>query len=72
MTFPLHDWQFWVVTLAALLGAWWVLRSLLAVARTPKGQTPTCPGCNSCGAESAVPAKGGEGLVQLGGGRRDL
>ena len=68
MTFPVHDWQFWVVTVAALLGAWRVLRTLLAVARTPKGETPACPGCDSCGAASSAPARG-EGLVQLGAGR---
>lgn len=29
MKFPLHDWQFWVVTALAGLALWWILRSLL-------------------------------------------
>lgn len=31
MTFPLHDWQFWVVTGAALLAALWLLRGILPI-----------------------------------------
>jgi hypothetical protein len=26
MTFPVHDWQFWVVTIIAAFAAWMVLR----------------------------------------------
>lgn len=29
MSLPLHDWQFWVVTLAALVAAGWLLRGVL-------------------------------------------
>ncbi|MDX2115680.1 MAG: hypothetical protein SFZ24_08685 [Planctomycetota bacterium] len=29
MSVPVGDWQFWVVTAAALLGAWWIWRSVL-------------------------------------------
>jgi len=27
--FPIDDWQFWVVTGAAMVAAWWLLRGLL-------------------------------------------
>ena len=29
MSFPVHDWQFWVATLAALGALWFLLRPLL-------------------------------------------
>lgn len=31
MRFPVEDWQFWVVTLAAILAAGWLLRSVLPI-----------------------------------------
>lgn len=36
MKFPLHDWQFWVVTALAALALWWVARSLLPRLRRRK------------------------------------
>lgn len=29
MKFPIHDWQFWVVSFAALAAVWYMTRSLL-------------------------------------------
>jgi hypothetical protein len=29
MSLPIGDWQFWVVTLAALLAAWYLLREVI-------------------------------------------
>ena len=29
MPFPIHDWQFWVASFAALTAAWFLLRPLL-------------------------------------------
>jgi hypothetical protein len=65
------DWQFLVVTLAALAGALVLLKPLLA-ARRAKPQSGACGRCSSadCGKESAVPAGGPTGLVTLGAGRR--
>lgn len=31
MTFPVHDWQFWVATTAFILAAAWLLRGVLPV-----------------------------------------
>lgn len=36
MRFPVHDWQFWLVTLTCAGAAWWVLRSLLPRLRRRK------------------------------------
>jgi hypothetical protein len=36
---PWHDWQFWFVTAAAALAAWWVLRTIIRPSRpSPKRQ----------------------------------
>ncbi len=32
MSFPVHDWQFWVVTAAALVAALWMIRDFLPFA----------------------------------------
>ena len=29
MPFPIHDWQFWLVTAIAVVAAWFVLREVL-------------------------------------------
>jgi hypothetical protein len=39
---PWHDWQFWLVTAAALVAAWFVLRTVLP---RRKDAGPGCPGC---------------------------
>ena len=31
MPFPIHNWQFWVVTLLALFAVLWMLRGLLPI-----------------------------------------
>lgn len=61
------DWQFVAVTLAALWGAWLLLRPLLSRKAGPK--TGACGSCSSsgCTKDSAV---SGSGLVSLGGGNR--
>lgn len=58
------DWQFAIVTLAALWGAWILLRPLLP-SRKPRRKTGACASCSS-GCEKA-PARE-PGLVSLGGG----
>jgi hypothetical protein len=35
---PLHDWQFWVVSVAALWGAWAMTRQLLPLKRKGRGK----------------------------------
>lgn len=36
MSFPVDDWQFWVVTICAAACAWFVLRPLLPRALAPR------------------------------------
>ncbi len=48
---PWHDWQFWVVTVAASWGAWTLLRQMV-----PKSD-PSAPACGSCASGSAACAK---------------
>lgn len=62
------DWQFLVVSLAALWGAWALLRPLLRWRAARKRALPACARCaagESCG--TAEPAKNG-GLVTIGAG----
>jgi len=40
---PWNDWQFWIVTLVALLGACAVVRPMLP----SRGKSHACPGCPS-------------------------
>ncbi len=41
MSFPIHDWQFWVVTALALAAAAWLVRGLIRFAlHTRKGKAP--------------------------------
>ncbi len=67
---PWNDWQFWIVTLAALAAAGAVVRPLLP--RRSKG--PACPGCGpepdrgagrratlTIGGQPAPPPKGKRG-----------
>jgi hypothetical protein len=44
---PLHDWQFWIVTLLALGGGWIVMRTVLPARRRNATGDPTCPNCAS-------------------------
>lgn len=64
MSLPVGDWQFWVVSLIAVGGAWLVVKPL--VARKGKAE----PGCANCtfGAAS-IQHRPASPLVQLGGGR---
>lgn len=62
------DWQFWVVTLAALWGAVAIVRPILR--RRKEAADAACPHCaagNACAKKPEPPA--GERLVTLGGGR---
>jgi hypothetical protein len=41
MSFPLHDWQFWVVTALAAAAAAWLIRGLLRfILHTRRGKAP--------------------------------
>ena len=40
---PWTDWQFWTVTVAALIAAWCVVRPFIPSKRPPA----SCPGCPS-------------------------
>ncbi len=48
---PWHDWQFYVVTAAALLGAWSLLRQL-----APRSG-PSGPACGACAIGACARAK---------------
>lgn len=48
---PLHDWQFWMVTLLAL-GAIWMLVRTIAPRRSKSIDDPACPNCGSGSAAS--------------------
>ena len=43
MPIPFDDWQFWVVTLAAMTALWMVIRPLLPRGRKTTGQCAGCP-----------------------------
>jgi hypothetical protein len=58
---PIDDWQFWVVTLAAALGFFQLLRTL-----RPTRDGAPCPSCATGTAACAKPAPQGPRLVQLG------
>ena len=74
MTWPLDDWQFWVVSFAALWGVVVLVRQLL-----PSAEAPPCGGCASGAAACSKPtptASGvrashpdDDGLVTIGSGR---
>lgn len=36
MSFPIHDWQFWVVTLIALAAAWYLVRKFIPSRMLPR------------------------------------
>jgi hypothetical protein len=42
---PLHDWQFWTVSLLAALGLWIVARPFLPRRKNREGDAPACPNC---------------------------
>jgi hypothetical protein len=67
------DWQFVIVTLAALWGAWVLLRPFLP-SRKGKPSSTASGACARCSAgtpcASKTGAKEGSGLVTLGSGRR--
>ena len=67
---PWNDWQFWIVTLAALLAVFAVARPLLPA----RGRRRACPGCGpepdraagrratlTIGGQPAPPSKGRRG-----------
>ena len=58
------DWQFAIVTLAALWGAWILLRPLLPSRKT----RPKTGACASCSSGCEKDPAGEPGLVSLGGG----
>lgn len=64
MSFPITDWQFWLVTLVAGLGLWQLIKQFLPSPSSSQG----CRGCDTCATEqsTATPSK----LVVLGGGQR--
>lgn len=49
---PLHDWQFWVVSLLALWGLWLLARPLLPVRKSSNADEAGCPNCASGAASS--------------------
>jgi hypothetical protein len=55
MSFPLADWQFWVVTASAAVALWSLVRPFLA--RAPRGACGSCNGCAKAtlGARAPVP-----------------
>jgi hypothetical protein len=75
MAVPIGDWQFYVVTAAALCGAVAIVRPLFTRRKANADGSPAaCPHCASgtaaCSKASPAPAAGGERLVTLGSGRR--
>ncbi|MCP3961509.1 MAG: hypothetical protein GY719_27010 [bacterium] len=48
---PWLDWQFWMVTAAALWGAWILVRQLMPVS------DPSSPACASCATGAAACAR---------------
>ncbi len=54
---PLHDWQFWVVTLLMLWGLWVLLRAIVPARRKAGDADPSCPNCASGEAASQGPRR---------------
>ncbi|HEX2253721.1 MAG TPA: hypothetical protein VHQ65_10690 [Thermoanaerobaculia bacterium] len=58
MTFPVGDWQFWVVTLSAVGSLWMLVRPFLA----PRGKKGAGAGsCSQCGVAAGAPCQGTRG-----------
>lgn len=71
MSVPVHDWQFWVVTAAALWGVFTLVRTVWPKRKKSGEGAPPCPRCASgtaacAGKKTEAPA---EKLVTLGGRR---
>lgn len=65
------DWQFLVVTAAALWGMWILLRPFLPRRRKDEEEAAACPRCTASGSCASKPARAegaGSGLVTLGSG----
>ena len=58
MSFPLDDWQFWVVTLVAVASVLPIVRVLVPKA----SRDDACPGCTTCESEAPPPGQ----LVTIG------
>jgi hypothetical protein len=64
------DWQFAVVTLAALWGAWAILRPLLRWRAARKAAAcPRCAAGEACASQREGAGPRGQPLVQIGSGR---
>lgn len=64
------DWQFAAVTLAALWGAWALLRPLLRWRAAKRAAAcPHCAAGDACAAQPASAPAGSQPLVQIGAGR---
>lgn len=61
MSFPVTDWQFWLVTAVAGFGLWNLIKTFLPRSSTSEG----CSSCETCGPAAAAPT--GPELVSLGG-----
>jgi len=71
MSFPVSDWQFWVVTVAAMGSFWALVKPFL-----PGGKSETNSPCSHCGVAAGAPcgranATPGAQLVTLGGRGRE-
>lgn len=67
MTFPLGDWQFWTVTVAAAGSLWLLVKPFLA--RDPEGGGGPCSHCGVSKGSPCQRSSGPERLVLLGKGR---
>jgi hypothetical protein len=54
---PIHDWQFWVVTAAAIFGAITIVRQMI-----PRKGAPACGNCAAGAAACSRPAAAPAGL----------
>jgi len=64
MSFPVLDWQFWVVSAVAGIGLWRLIKQFLPTPSKSDG----CPGCDQCPPEKDTTTA--PKLVVLGGGQR--
>lgn len=66
MTFPLGDWQFWIVTAGAAVSVWAIVRPFLR--RASPRDAAACAHCPHAATiiAAARPDGGGERLVTLG------
>lgn len=67
MSFPVHDWQFWSVTFAAVGAVWLLVRPFFDSADSPP--SGACGNCPQASGERCGPGGGRERLVVLGGDR---